>query len=586
MQPPIADYALIGDTRTAALCSKSGSIDWLCLPRFDSDPVFSRLIDDSGPHFTLRPVGNAEVERRYEGSSTVLETTYRLDTGVVRLREGMVSDLSAGLLPQVLLVRDLECLSGQADIAVTFDLRPGLPGRELRCEHRHGGLVLVDGSLAISLCSAPALDLKPGRSRDVAMRSGERLTFALSVAHREPLVTVEPAHALRLLNETRAWWEKWAEEIEYSGAHRDSVVRSLVTLRLLTYSPSGAPVASPTTSLPERLGGERNWDYRYAWPRDASIGISSFRGAGKTPECHAFLNWLVHASRLSRPQLGVLYNVDGRDGPKEHEMVGLSGYRGSLPVRRGNGASGQHQLDVYGWVVAAVAEMSRSEELNNEVMGMVRDFADYVCENWRRPDAGIWERRDDERQWVHSKLMAGLTLDRALEVAPQKASQDNRQKWTRERNALAEEIVRSGWDPLRQTYLRSYGSTDLDASLLSPPLFAFEKDPQRLETTVQAIRDELGTGGPLLYRYRRAEAEREGAFLPCSFWLVQALTRLGRIDEADTLFAEACGLANDVGLLPEEIDPETGEFLGNFPLAFTHATLVQAALDLKEATRK
>jgi GH15 family glucan-1,4-alpha-glucosidase len=586
MLPPIADYALIGDTRTAALCSKAGSIDWLCLPRFDSDPVFSRLIDDTGPHFRIRPLEPGEAARRYVGSSTMLETTWRTAGGVLSLSEGLVSDLENGLLPQVLLVRRLHCISGQSEVEVVFDLRPGLPARDCRWQRRQQSIVMTHQGLAVALRTSPDLELEPGKGTTITLSAGQEVIFALSVAQHEPLVLFEPARAWRLLERTRDWWENWAAEIEYEGSARDAVVRSLITLRLLTYSPSGAPVASPTMALPERIGADRNWDYRYAWPRDASIGLGAFLGAGKRREAEVFLAWLTHASRLTRPRLGVMYTLDGRPAPDEREIQGMSGYHDSRPLRRGNEAGRQHQLDVYGWVIDAASRLAANGGVEGGAMAMVADFADYVCSNWRRPDAGIWERRNDNRHWVHSKLMAWLALDRAVSLHAGRRGKAKVRRWEAEKQAIARDVVAEGWDDSRQSYRRSYGSGDLDAAVVSPVLFAFDNDRRRLEGTVKAIREKLTAGGPLLYRYRRTAGDEEGAFLPCSFWLVQALARLGRVDEAGSVFEETCGLANDVGLLPEEIDPADGAFLGNFPLAFSHATLVNAALDLRQANQK
>jgi GH15 family glucan-1,4-alpha-glucosidase len=411
----------------------------------------------------------------------------------------------------------------------------------------------------------------------------------MAVAHREPLVHVDPAQAWGLVAEDQARWRAWTEEVDHRLPYRDSVVRSLLTLRLLTYSPSGAPVAAPTSSLPEHLGGVRNWDYRFAWPRDASIGVAAFLGAGKAQEARRFLAWLLHASRLDRPRLPVLLTLDGRHPPRERELNGWGGYADSVPVRVGNGAADQHQLDGYGWVLdAAWVLVQAGHGLYSETWRAMRGFADTVAGHWNQPDAGIWEIRGDAVHHVHSKLMGWLALDRALCIGrTHRLSDRQRRRWQAARDAIAAEVTTRGFDTAKGSYTRTYGSTDLDAALLVLPLLGID-DPQssRVRGTIDAIRDELSAGGPLLYRYPPGEDGLpgiEGAFLPCSFWLVQALAVTGRGREAVALFEELVDLATPLGLYAEELDPQSGAHLGNFPQALTHAALVQAALALRDA---
>jgi GH15 family glucan-1,4-alpha-glucosidase len=409
----------------------------------------------------------------------------------------------------------------------------------------------------------------------------------MTLSDRSPLVFLSPRRGVELLQETERWWRDWIADVDYEGPYAGAVRRSLITLHLLTYSPSGAPVAAPTTSLPEAIGGSRNWDYRFSWPRDASIGLASFLAVGKAELAHSYMHWLLHASRLSRPRLEVLYTLYGKPDPKERELQGVPGYRDSRPVRVGNAASRQHQLDVYGWVLDAAWLLTKAgQPLHAETWRALSGFADFAAREWGQPDAGIWEVRGDRQHYVHSKLMAWLCLDRALRISfNYRTRQKRKAMWARERDALAADIRRRGWDANKDSYVRSYGSSDLDAALLILPVMEFEEDASRVQKTIAAIRRELETERGLLYRYPPASnglEGREGAFLPCSFWLVQALARTAEIEEAEALFEGLLTIANEVGLLPEEIDPESGEHLGNFPQAFTHAALIQAALSLRQ----
>jgi GH15 family glucan-1,4-alpha-glucosidase len=582
---PIEDHAVLGDTRTAALVTSGGTIVWLCAPRFDSPPVFGSILAGvEGGRFSISPVAPRLTQRRYREDSVVLETVWRTATGRARLTEGMASDLSQTLLPQLLLVRRLECLEGEVEVDVLFDPRRDLHHRPTRSARRSGALVVEWGSFALLLRTAPDLELAPGTPRRVPLRAGDKLTCVLAGADRAPGVVVAPEAAWAHLEETDRWWKRWSAKIRYEGPSRSAVRRSLITLRLLTYAPSGAPVAAPTTSLPEQLGGERNWDYRFSWPRDASLGATAFMGVGKRKEAETFLRWLSIASRLSRPAVHVLYDLDGRPGVVERERRDVSGYAGSLPVRVGNAACEQHQLDVYGWVVEGAWQLERGgAALQNDVWAAVKGWADYVCRHWREPDAGIWERRGNPRQFVHSKLLGWQALDRAIALSVHRRVRASRVRtWKIEREALAGEIRARGVDPDQGVFVQSYGSPDLDAALLMVPAVGIEPpDSPRVRRTVEAISSQLSAGDGLLYRYRADElGSGEGAFLACSFWLVRALSRMGRMEEALELFETVCGRSNDVGLFAEEMDPRSRTHLGNFPQALTHSSLVQAALSI------
>jgi GH15 family glucan-1,4-alpha-glucosidase len=588
---PIEDLGMIGDTRTAALVGSDGSIDWMCIPSFDGSPVFGRLVGGvAAGRFRMGPNAPATViDREYRHETATLRTTWVTDAGRLTLTEAMVSEVAGRFLPTTLLVRRLSAVEGPVEVGIEFDPRLGERHVAPRVERRGDVTVCSWGAEAMALTCSANLDLEPGGTHTVTIEAGEDLTIVVGVADHEPLIYVDPARAWAAVCDDERGWRSWCADIPDDIPHRDTVVRSLLTLRLLTYSPSGAPVAAPTTSLPEDPGGIRNWDYRFAWPRDASIGIGAFLGVGKDDEARHFLAWLLHASRRDRPRLPVLLTLHGRHPRGEGEMTGWPGYANSRPVRVGNGAADQHQLDGYGWVIdAAWLLTAAGHGLYTETWRALRGFVDEVVARWRDPDAGIWEVRGDEAHHVHSKLMAWLALDRALAIsATQRTPKRQQDAWRRERAALAADIAAHGYNDVVGAYTRTYGSDDLDAAVLVLPLLGVEPAAsERIRSTVAAIRRELGAGGPLVYRYPPGEdglPGGEGAFLPCSFWLVQALALTGDVSEARSVFDELVAMAGPLGLFAEEVDPETGAFIGNFPQALSHASLVQAALALRGA---
>jgi GH15 family glucan-1,4-alpha-glucosidase len=529
------------------------------------------------------------ITRRYRPHTATLETTWDTPGGRITLTEGMIADVTGRLLPSSLLVRRLTATGGPVDAVIEFDPRLGEHHRPPRIEHRGDVVVCSWATTALALRASPPLRLEARGPVTTRVAPGQPVTLALSMADREPLIYVDPDAAWAALEADEHAWQTWCADINGDLPHRDAVARSLLTLRLLTYSPSGAPVAAPTTSLPEDLGGIRNWDYRYAWPRDASIGIGAFLGVGKHVEARHFHAWLLHASRLDRPRLPVLLTLHGRHPTAERELDGWPGYVHSRPVRVGNGAANQHQLDGYGWVLDAAWLLTRAgQRLDAETWRAMRGFADEVAKRWREPDAGIWEIRGDGAHHVHSKLMAWLALDRALRIASTRRTPARQvARWHAERDAVAAEVMSAGFNPERGSYTRSYGSSDLDAAVLVLPLLDLEpRDSPRVRSTIAAVQHQLSAGGPLLYRYPPGQdglPGTEGAFLPCSFWLVQALASTGRVDEAAQLFADLLELVNPLGLLPEEINPKDHAYLGNYPQALTHAALIQAALAIRDS---
>jgi len=593
VQPAISTYGLLGDCRSGALSSADGSVDWWCLPRFDAEPVFARLVaGDDGGCFELAPTSPQArlVDRRYLGDSPVLETCWQVGTARLRLTEGLVGETGGALMPSGLMVRRVSVTGGAVEVGVRFDPRYGEGRRRPRCETRSGAAVCTWGADALALVSDLPAAIRSGTRQRVTVEPEAPITFVVSVAAREPVVLVPVDAAWDALKDTVRWWQDWADSLDVDfGRWTDVVVRSLVTLRLLTYAPSGAPVAAPTTSLPEVLGGSRNWDYRFAWPRDASIGIAAFLAAGHAEEARAFLYWLLHATRLHRPRLPAILSLDGKRVPGERTLA-WPGYAESRPVRFGNNARDQHQLDGYGWVLdAAWLLVDAGHGLFAETWRTLSGFTDQVASRWREPDSGIWEVPGPARHYVHSKLMGWLALDRALRIAETHRTRPSRRaRWERARNELAADIRAHGVDTDRGCLVREYDSKEMDAALLVLAVveFAAPEDPL-LGNTIAAVRRELSDGGELVYRYPPGSdglPGTEGTFLPCSFWLVQALARAGQVDDAGELFDRLVARSGPLGLFAEEVDTLTGEQIGNYPQAFTHATLVQAALALRAAT--
>ncbi len=586
---PIRDYALIGDGRTCALVARDGSIDWLCVPDIDSRPVFGRILDARrGGSFRLEPVAPYEVERRYEDDSNVLETTFRTSNGVARVIDAMTLTDDKLLTPQRELVRKVEGIAGTVDLRWRFEPRFDLGARAAAVTLRHGHPFAAAGTTAVSLglwdAGEPAVE-NGTATGEFEIGANETALLQVAVADREPMVFSSRRAVEERLQRTREFWPQWLADARYEGRWRGPVGRSALVLKLLVFAPSGAIVAAPTTSLPERLGGERNWDYRFTWVRDASWTLDALLRLGYADEAQAFFWWLMHASRITQPRLQILYRVNGSAHASEQDRHELDGYRSSRPVRLGNGAADQVQLDVYGDLLDAVRlYVEHGLPLDSDTGKEIARIADYVAKIWRQPDAGIWEVRSATTHFIQSKALCWVALDRAVRLAEIGAiPARHAPRWRAEADNVRAFVDEHGWDDDLDSYVRATDQRELDASLLTLSILDVDVDIGRIRRTIEAVRRELGDG-PFVYRYRGEDGllPGEGAFLTCSFWLVDALARTGRLDEARALMEELIGSANDVGLYSEEIEPASRDFLGNFPQALTHLALVNAAITIAD----
>jgi GH15 family glucan-1,4-alpha-glucosidase len=587
---PLEDYAVIGDTETMALVSRAGSIDWLCLPRFDSGACFAALLGDgSNGRWTLGPAGAPRgTRRRYRPDTLVLETEFDCDGGTIRVVDCMPPrGLERGHNPDV--VRLVEGVSGRVDVAMELTIRFDY-GRVLPwVTPTPFGMRAVAGPDALTL--ATPVELRGGRESVVAsfqVSAGDRVPFVLTW-HPSHEPDPEPVDAVGATAHTTVWWEQWCARGTTTGEWKEPVGRSLITLKALTYGPTGGVVAAPTTSLPEHLGSTRNWDYRYVWLRDATYTLQALMLAGHRAEALAWRDWLLRAVAGDPAQLQIMYGLAGERRLTELELEWLPGYAASKPVRIGNGAYDQMQLDVYGEVMDAFLYARRAGVPADENSWFVQQtFLGHLEQIWSTFDHGIWEMRGPKRAFTHSRVMAWVAFDRAIKTIEQFGLDGPVDRWRALRAEIHAEVLSQGYDAERNTFTQSYGSADLDASLLLIPQVGFlEPTDPRVVGTVEAVQRELGLGDGLLLRYRTETSEDglpqgEGAFLLCSFWLVDALAMIGRRQEARDLFSRLLRIRNDVGLLAEEYDPVAGRMLGNFPQAFSHLGLVIAADNLAE----
>ena len=584
---PIGDYAAIGNGRTVALVAADGAIDWLCLPDIDSDAVFCRLLDDRrGGFFRVGPSGELSSARSYLGDTNVLVSTFTTATGVVKVTDLMPAPDAA--YPSALL-RLVEGVAGTVDIEVVFRPTFGFAAATTEMHLTSRGVTASTGvqQLTVQAPVALAPDHPGGARGETTVRAGER--FWVTAAYSGRGVHESPVEADAVLDATLDYWRRWSARCTYDGPYHPLVRRSALALKLLAFAPTGAVVAAPTASLPEEIGGVRNWDYRYAWLRDASLILYALQSIGYHDEADAFFGWLERLCLRCRDRLQIVYTVKGGQDLTERTLDHLEGWRASRPVRVGNAAAGQTQLDIYGELLdAAYLHLDAMPDLQQDTWQVLALLADRAAQRWREPDEGIWEVRGGQRHFLYSKLLCWVALDRAIRIADAHDAPGDIDRWRQERDVIRKAILTDGYNRDLGAFTQSLGDASLDASALAIPIVGFlpPTDP-RVRSTVARIQERLTADG-LVYRYL-TDATPDGVpggeatFALCSFWLVDNLALAGQIDEARALFERVTGYASDVGLLAEEIDPHTGELLGNFPQGFTHLALIRSALAIAEA---
>ncbi|MFF8841120.1 glycoside hydrolase family 15 protein [Streptomyces sp. NPDC015127] len=588
---PLRGYAVIGDGRTAALVARDGSVDWLGLPDLDSPAVFGAVLDAArGGRFTLAPSLPYRTERRYLPGTNVLETTFVTGRGTVRVIDALTLHDDATLTPMRELLRRIDGLSGSVPLHWSVEPRFAYGTAPTRLARRAGFPVATAGRDALAVCAWDAGE-PACHNRAISGRfeigQGRRALIAMPFAHQEPLVLPARSDCEGRLDATCAAWRSWAHDHPYTGRWHQAVMRSLLALKLLVYAPSGAVAAAVTTSLPEEIGGERNWDYRFSWVRDSAFTLAVFLRLGCPAEAHAYFWWLMHASQLTHPELKVLYRLDGGHRAPEKTLP-WDGYRGSGPVRVGNAAVGQVQLDTYGELMQTAWQYALATgHLDADVARRLAEVADLVCTAWQQPDAGIWEVRSPPRHFTHSKMMCWVALDRAADLAEHGLIPNRHlERWHAARDEITEFIESGCFSPDRDSYVRAAGAEDLDAAVLLGHLYGYGGNEHRMHATISTL-DRRLRHGPYVDRYSGEDglAGGEGAFLACSFWLAESLGRTGRLPQAIELMDELVGLANDVGLYSEEIAPATGDFLGNLPQGLSHLALISAACAITAANK-
>lgn len=592
----IEDHGLIGDLRTAALVGTDGTIDWFCAPRFDSPSVFGSILDrDNGGSWQIAPIsGHSRTQQFYYPDSAVLATRFLTDSGVAEVHDFMPVIQSGDPDHRQRLVRRVTAVRGTTTVRMRLDARPDYGRAECSAESAEHGVIVSGDGIRLGLSASTDLTLEGSVvTADVELQEGDVALFILEVLDDgAELPDADVADTAALFDATTTFWRRWLAQSTYRGRWRETVNRSAITLKLLTHEPSGAIVAAPTTSLPEVIGGDRNWDYRYVWMRDAAFSLYALLRLGFTEEAKAFIVWL--SQRLGEDQdhglgpLRVMYDIDGRPTPDEVELDHLSGYRGSGPVRIGNAAVEQLQLDIYGELIDSVYLFNKyGDGLSSDAWSDVTRVVDWVCENWDQPDAGMWEIRGDMRRHTTSRLMCWVAIERTIRMARQRGLPGDISAWAAVRDEIYERIMTESWNEELRAFTQVEGGEALDAGVLLMPMVKFmsSADP-KFRSTLEAIEDRLVVDS-LVFRYDPSASPdglegEEGTFSLCSFWYVEALTRAGRLEDARLALEKMFTYSNHVGLYAEEVGA-TGDQLGNFPQAFTHLALISAAINLDRA---
>lgn len=599
---PIGNHAMLSDCHSAALVDDRGSVVWWCLPRFDSGSVFGRLLDERAGHFSVAPVGLRETERRYLEGTLTLESRLRTDRGEVVLIEALamadgVRGHDLGLRSPHRLLRDVRCVSGTVELEIEFVPRVEYGLTTPAISEVDGGLVAVGGQVALVLSTDVSLDITDGRERAVgavSLSEGDQLAFAVEYGSswQPPPPVVSADEIRRMLDDTGEAWRSWgAEHQRYDGPFAEEVDIAGRVLQGLTFVDTGAIVAAPTTSLPEAIGGSRNWDYRYSWVRDASFTLDALWVAACPDEERHFFRFLTTAASSihHRDQLQIMFGIGGERDLTERELPWLEGWRGNGPVRVGNGAWNQRQNDVYGELLAAAHRLKDQVAFDDEgLRRMLIALADLAGQVWNEPDHGIWEMRGEPRHHLYSKLMCWVALECAIDMADELGAEENVSGWRSKREEIRDAILENGWSGEVGAFTQSFGSASLDASALVIPMVGFlPPDDAKVLSTIEKIEDHLTDASGLVMRYRDPDGleGQEGAFLLCTFWLAHAHALAGNLSRAHEVFTRATSFANDLGLFSEEIEASTGASIGNFPQAFSHIGLVNAAWAIEQAER-
>src|SRR6266852_6864806 len=588
---PISDYGVIGDMHTAALVGLDGSIDWYCAPRFDSPSVFAALLDArKGGRFQVSPIEKFTTKQSYEGDTNVLTTSFDSRGGRARLTDFMPCFMEKGELKAFQeLHRIVECVDGELGLRIIFQPRLDYARGETTIVETREGCSARNQGHQLNLASSVKLNAadKDILTSEFRLSKGQRAIFVLKWGGN-PATMAAKYETSRKLSRTLSYWKRWVGHVKYQGPYRAHVVRSCLVLKLLQYAPTGAMVAAVTTSLPECVGTLRNWDYRYSWIRDNALSVLALSEAGASREALDYARWLINLRRHSKEKLQIMMGIGGESDIPETTLDHLEGYRRSSPVRIGNAASKQLQLDVYGILADYVYFLHTLGWTTGQVYeNLVRYSADQALKEWQSPDSGIWEFRQP-KTFVESTMWCYVALDRAIKIARELGYDEDWQRWEPVRKKIKSQILSEGWSERKKAFTMIFGGEDLDAANLLMPLVGFlpAKDP-KMSSTIERIREELSKDD-LVYRYKIDDGQmgKEGAFTVCSFWMVDCLTRLGKLREAEALLTQLTKRSNHLGLYSEEIDPETGEALGNFPQAYTHMGLITASVHLEEARRK